>query len=63
MAEPQRRYVAYLLRLWQEQSAEEPVWRASLKDPHSGVRTGFPDLKRLYAFLKEQTETGDVEER
>jgi hypothetical protein len=62
MADAQRRYKAFLLRLWQERSGGEWVWRASLEDPHRHVRKGFPDLERLSAFLREQTEDGPVEE-
>lgn len=63
MADTQRRYKAYLLRLWQERSGGEWVWRASLEDAHDPVRKGFPDLEQLYTFLKEQTEDPPVEER
>lgn len=56
MAETQRRYRAFLLRLWQELSDGQWIWRASLEDPHSNVRQGFPDLERLSAYLREQTE-------
>jgi hypothetical protein len=62
MADRQHRYRAFLLRLWQERSEGQWIWRASLEDPHSQVRKGFPDLERLYAFLKEQTEDPPVEE-
>lgn len=54
MAETQRHYRAFLLRLWQERREGKWIWRASLEDPHSHVRQGFPDLARLYAFLQEQ---------
>lgn len=37
-----RRYLAYLLRLWQESSGSEqggaPLWRASLERPQSDER-------------------------
>lgn len=62
MANGQRRYRAFLLRLWQERSGGEWVWRASLEDPHSHVRKGFPDLERLVVFLREQMEDSDIEE-
>lgn len=62
MANTQRRYRAFLLRLWQERSGGEWVWRASLEDPHNNARKGFPDLERLSAYLKEQTEDNTVEE-
>ena len=32
----QRRYVAYLIRLWLSDNAGEPAWRGSLEDPHTG---------------------------
>jgi hypothetical protein len=62
MAEPQRRYRAFLLRLWQERSEGGWVWRASLEDAHRSTRKGFPDLEHLSAYLKEQTEDPPVEE-
>lgn len=63
MADRRRRYRAFLLRLWQERRGGEWVWRASLEDPHNHVRSGFADLERLYAYLREQTEDGVDEER
>lgn len=62
MTDRQRRYKAFLLRLWQERSGGQWIWRASLEDPHSTMRKGFPDLERLFVFLKEQIENGDIEE-
>jgi hypothetical protein len=62
MADTQRHYRAFLLRLWQERSEGGWVWRASLEDPHSHERKGFADLERLSAFLKEQTEDGAVKQ-
>lgn len=62
MADAPRRYMAFLLRLWQERNAGEWVWRASLEDPHSNARKGFPDLERLCAYLKEQTDDKTDEE-
>jgi hypothetical protein len=50
-----RKYTSYLLRLWLSNDADGPTWRASLEDPHSGVRLGFSSLERLFAFLKDQT--------
>ena len=57
MADTQRRYRAFLLRLWQERSGGEWVWRASLEDPHSNVRKGFADLERSIC-LPEGTNRG-----
>lgn len=62
MASTQRHYRAYLLRLWQERSGGQWIWRASLEDPHSNVRKGFADLERLAAYLREFTEEKADEE-
>jgi hypothetical protein len=52
----QRRYRAYLLRLWQVAGEDgHPIWRAALEDARTGERRGFADLARLFAFLEEQT--------
>jgi hypothetical protein len=51
----QRRYLSYLLRLWQERAGDVPVWRASLESPQSSERRGFAGLNDLVAFLWEQT--------
>ena len=56
-----RRYLAYLLRLWQESSepSDSPggrlQWRASLEGPQSAERQGFASLEELFAFLEEET--------
>ena len=50
-----RRYLAYMLRLWQVGDEREPVWRASLESPHTGERHGFASLEALFAFLEEHT--------
>ena len=55
MSTDQLAYKSYLLRLWQSGSASLPVWRASLEDPHTGERLGFPDLEQLFAYLAAQT--------
>jgi hypothetical protein len=47
-------YIAYLLRLWQVEIQTEPVWHASLEDPHTGGRQGFADLQSLFTFLEAQ---------
>ena len=52
----QRRYRAYLLRLWQADGDDgRPVWRAALEDARTCERHGFADLSRLCAFLEAQT--------
>ena len=53
-----RRYLAYLLRLWQEGSTDQPVWRASLESPQSGERQGFSGLADLFDFLENRTQSG-----
>ena len=55
-----RQYRSYLLRLWQAQSGDSSIWRASLEDVRSGERHGFADLEQLFAFLKQQT-NGDTQ--
>ncbi len=59
MTTEQPRYLAYMLRLWQVGSGEEPIWRASLESPHTGERQGFAGLQALFAFLEEQTRSTD----
>jgi hypothetical protein len=51
----QRRYLSYLLRLWQELGGDPAVWRASLESPRSEERRGFAGLDELVGFLREQT--------
>ena len=50
-----RRYLAYMLRLWQATDEGEPAWRASLESPHTGERRGFANLEELVAFLEKET--------
>lgn len=52
-----RRYLAYLLRLWRVDDDGQPLWRATLEDPHTGERRGFADLSQLFAFLEERLGT------
>jgi len=59
----QRRYLSYLLRLWQTSDREERVWRASLESPGTGERRGFAGLKELFDFLKGQTELPNGRDR
>ena len=46
-----RRYMSYLLRLWQTESDDGLVWRASLESPQTGERVGFPSLADLVTHL------------
>ncbi len=63
MSEKPRRYLSYLLRLWQANRGGELVWRASLEGPHTGERRGFACLAELVAYLEEEMkdrpQTGD----
>jgi hypothetical protein len=52
----QRRYLAYMLRLWEVSNDGQLAWRASLESPHTGERHGFADLEALFGFLEEQAE-------
>jgi hypothetical protein len=50
-----RRYLSYLLRLWQQGGGEQPQWQASLECPQSGERRGFASLVDLFDFLEYET--------
>jgi hypothetical protein len=52
----ERRYLSYLLRLWQTRSGEKQVGRASLESPGTGERQGFASLEALFDFLHTQAE-------
>ena len=56
MSEQERRYLSYLLRLWQIESKGQLVWRASLEDARTGERRGFAGIDALLAFLRDQTD-------
>lgn len=45
------RYLAYLLRLWQDIDSGKVIWRASLEDPHTGNRQGFSNIEALIDYL------------
>ena len=49
-------YLAYMLRLWWAGShSDQAIWRASLEDPHTGELLTFGDMKAVFAFLAERT--------
>jgi hypothetical protein len=56
------RYLSYLLRLWEVQSKDGLVWRASLEHASTGERRGFACLADLYAFLEQETAPVDEDE-
>ncbi len=45
-------YVSFLLRLWLAGDGDQPQWRFSLENPHTGERWGFSSLEELAEFLK-----------
>ena len=51
----QRRYLSYMLRLWETSDGEREIWRASLESPGSGQRRGFASVQSLIDFLEAQT--------
>ena len=55
MAE-ERRYLAYMVRLWAVQRNGDVVWRASAENAHTGERRAFADLAGLFDFLQAATE-------
>jgi len=64
-----RRYLSYLLRLWQESAGDlpggsprddAPLWRASLERPQSAELLGFASLEDLFAFLENETGLGSA---
>lgn len=54
MVKQERRYISYLLRLWQGRSGGDLVWRASLESPRTGERTGFASPADLFAFMEQE---------
>ena len=49
-----RRYLSFLLRMWQESDGDAQEWRASLERPQGGERRGFTRLKDMFAFLENE---------
>ncbi|MEZ4861157.1 MAG: hypothetical protein R3C14_07620 [Caldilineaceae bacterium] len=56
MSTENRRYHAYLLRLWQVKAQGHLVWCASLEDAHSSKRLGFAGTEALFRYLRQETE-------
>ena len=71
MASERRRYISYLLRLWQVRVGGQLVWRTSLENAHTSERRGFANLADLVAFRERKMGEGarggvqppDTEER
>ncbi len=51
MTTQNKRYLAYLLRLWQVQQGGQWLWRASLEDSRTGEQHGFASPEKLIEFL------------
>ena len=47
---------SYILRLWCVGEPQDADWHASLEDPFTKERFGFPSLEQLFAFLMETSE-------
>ena len=52
----ERRYLAYMVRLWTVQHNGDLVWRVSAENAHTGERRAFADLAGLFDFLQAATE-------
>ena len=52
MDERGRRYISFLLRLWQVEDRGKPGWRSSLEGPGDGDRLVFASIDELCAFLR-----------
>ena len=63
MSQDQRRYLSYLIRIWQVKGKQGWQWRASLESPVSGKLHAFPNLDRLIAFLRSQLEQQELVEK
>ena len=48
----ERRYLAFLVRLWSVHPNGELLWRASAENVHTGERHAFADLTALCDFLR-----------
>ena len=62
MNREQQRYISYLLRLWQTESDDGLVWRASLESPQSGERVGFTSLACLFGYLEREMRDNELQE-
>ncbi len=51
MTYQEKRYWAFMLRLYRVGETDQPDLRASLEDPHTGERHSFATLRELFDFL------------
>jgi hypothetical protein len=61
MKKEKRRYLAFMLRLWQVRTNGEAIWRGSLESPHTGERLGFANPEALFKYLEEQIHRPDID--
>ena len=47
-----KRYLSYMLRMWQTSDKRKQVWQASLESPGTRERRGFASLEDLFDFLE-----------
>ena len=57
MGGKERRYIAYLVRLWQIEREGQLVWQASLEDSRTGKRQGFSSVEALFDFVRRQMDS------
>jgi hypothetical protein len=58
-----RDYQAYLLKLWQVETADGPAWRASLEEIGDGQRKRFADIEALLQHLRDEVLRTDSTEK
>ena len=44
-------YFSFLLRLWQAGTPQNPIWAASLEDPHTHELICFPTIGSLFDYV------------
>jgi len=49
-------YFSFLLRLWQAGTPQNPLWVASLEDPHTHEIVSFPTMGGLFDYVQTLTE-------
>ena len=54
MTDEQRRYISYLLRLWQAGNGHAPDWRIVIEDVRTHARQSFASVDQLATFLHAQ---------
>jgi hypothetical protein len=62
MNDPRRKYVAYLLRLWQVRDKGQVAWRASTENVHTGEQRGFAGLADLFTFFEGEVGQADKDQ-